>query len=95
MLTDDELDAVICADLATIYDLLQRDATIESFRESLRRIARDCVNAVLEQAARQCGKISDEAWVKHDRNYHPYYIAGISEGAARCVEVLRAIKEQK
>lgn len=94
MLTDDELDAVICADLATIYELLQRDATIESFRESLRRIGRACVNAVLEQAAHQCGKISDEAWVKHDRNYHPY-TAGISEGAARCVEVLRAIKEQK
>ena len=54
MLTTEELDVVICADLAAIYTLLQRDATVESFRESLRSIARVVERAAYKRAMQAC-----------------------------------------
>lgn len=54
MLTDNELDVVMCTELAAIQELLQTDATTASIRDSLRLIARTVEREAYRRAAAEC-----------------------------------------
>ena len=54
MLTDNELDVVMCTELAAIQELLQTDATTASIREALRLIARTVEREAYRRAAAEC-----------------------------------------
>jgi hypothetical protein len=81
MLTTEELDVVICADLAAIHTLLQLDVTVESFRESLRSIARAVEREAYKRAAAECRRLGG----------HPIWIAS----AYHCAEAIEALGSER
>lgn len=58
MLTNKELDVVMCTELAAIQELLQTDATTASIREALRLIARAVEREAYKRAAAECRAVA-------------------------------------
>lgn len=81
MLTDNELDVVMCTELAAIQELLQTDATTTSIRDSLRLIARNVEREAYKRAAAECRRLGG----------HPIWIAS----AYHCAEAIEALGREK
>ena len=103
MLTDNELDVVMCTELAAIQELLQTDATTASIREALRLIARTVEREAYKRAVAECQKIADRHWAAY-KGREPLadpsmranpYVEGESDGAGECADVIEALRSEE
>ena len=92
MLTNKELDVVMCTELAAIQELLQTDATTASIREALRLIARTVEREAYRRAAAECrvtcGK--NHANAATFKSGTKAYVQGCDD----CEDAIRALGEQ-
>lgn len=87
MLTDNELDVVMCTELAAIQELLQTDATTASIREALRLIARTVEREAYRRAAAECRAMAVD--FRRTGNHCSYdWKADSAEDCAEAIEAL-------